>query len=64
MRFCKTTPWIKKSVLFFKDMTLTSFGPFSTDLRRSWWDSWVRHHDLDQIRSGALTRGRRAASVA
>jgi len=25
---CKTTLWIKKSALFFKEMTLTSFGPF------------------------------------
>jgi hypothetical protein len=28
MRFCKTTLWIKKSALSYKDMTLTSFGPF------------------------------------
>ena len=27
MRFCKTTPCIKKSPLFFKDMTLRTFGP-------------------------------------
>jgi len=31
MRFCKTTLWIKKSGLFFKEMTLTSFGPFESD---------------------------------
>jgi len=28
MRFCKTTLWIKKSSRFFKEMSLTSFGPF------------------------------------
>jgi len=29
MRFCKTTLWIKKSALIFKEMTVTSFGPFA-----------------------------------
>jgi hypothetical protein len=39
-RFCKTTPCIKKSPLFIKDMTLRTFGtsesperPFSSGLR-------------------------------
>jgi len=64
MRFCKTTLWIKKSVLFFKDMTLTSFGPFLADLRRSQRESGVRHNNREQILSGVLTGGPGAASVA
>jgi len=33
MRFCKTTLWIKKSVLRNNELTLTSFGPFWPKLR-------------------------------
>jgi hypothetical protein len=35
MRFCKTTLWIKKSPLFFKDITVTSFGTFGEAADRS-----------------------------
>jgi hypothetical protein len=63
-RFCKTTLWIKKFSLFFKDMTVTSLGPFSTVLGRARREFGVRHQDLERNRPRILTGGRRAASVA
>ena len=35
MRICRTTLWIKKSALFFKALSLTTFGPFGAERGRT-----------------------------
>src|SRR4029450_7046013 len=57
MRFCKTTPCIKKSANIFKHMTLRTFGPSETGKRPSALQFWASRGPKMQDmrgRAGAL----------